>query len=147
MHDAILVGINTILMDDPRLKGLRFSVDFNSDRAEGVNSVQLLPQDDPTLLPPQPLILDPQLRFPLTARLLSEWNTYKSDPGQVVRQPWLICGNGISASRRKKVENAGARVIPVPLDSHGELSSTELELTSRTNIAQRPASDPAGPRP
>ena len=46
-HQAILIGINTLLADDPRL---------NVRRVPGVD--------------PQPIILDNQLRFPLNARLL-----------------------------------------------------------------------------
>jgi 3,4-dihydroxy 2-butanone 4-phosphate synthase/GTP cyclohydrolase II len=48
-HDAILVGIGTILADDPRL------------------SVRLSPGDHP-----QPVILDSFLRIPIDARLVSE---------------------------------------------------------------------------
>ncbi|MBK8988527.1 MAG: GTP cyclohydrolase II [Chloroflexi bacterium] len=46
-HDAILVGINTILADDPHL------------------TVRLVPGKNP-----QPIVLDSHLRFPLTANLL-----------------------------------------------------------------------------
>jgi 3,4-dihydroxy 2-butanone 4-phosphate synthase/GTP cyclohydrolase II len=47
LHDAILVGIQTVIADDPQL------------------SVRLVPGPQP-----QPVILDSRLRFPLDARLL-----------------------------------------------------------------------------
>lgn len=49
IHDAILVGINTVLRDDPRL------------------NVRLVEGDDP-----QPFVVDSRLRFPLDAKLLRD---------------------------------------------------------------------------
>jgi len=49
LHDAILVGIGTVLADDPRL------------------SVRLIDGKNP-----QPIVVDTHLRFPLNARLLRE---------------------------------------------------------------------------
>jgi len=101
-------------------------------------SVNLLPTDQ-DLKPPQPIILDPTLRFPIQSRILKVWNdftnTHPSDRGDIiVRQPWVICGEGVSVERIAEVEDAGAIVIPVELDTEGELSDRmeRPELTSRT---------------
>lgn len=93
---------------------------YNTDK-----SVNLLPTDQ-DLKPPQPIILDPTLRFPLHSRILKVWNqftnTHPSDRGDnIVRQPWVICGEGVDGGRIAEVEDAGAVVIPVELDAEGEL--------------------------
>jgi 3,4-dihydroxy 2-butanone 4-phosphate synthase/GTP cyclohydrolase II len=49
MHDALLVGVNTVIVDDPQL------------------TVRLAPGDNPT-----PVIVDSSLRMPLDARLLEQ---------------------------------------------------------------------------
>jgi 3,4-dihydroxy 2-butanone 4-phosphate synthase/GTP cyclohydrolase II len=87
-HSAILVGIGTVLADDPQLT-VRL--------VEGKN--------------PQPIVLDTQLRFPLSARLLRH-PTHK---------PILITGPQSSEPRRRALEEAGARVVRGPLDSSGRL--------------------------
>ncbi|KAK1923065.1 dihydrofolate reductase-like domain-containing protein [Papiliotrema laurentii] len=106
MHDAILVGINTIVLDDPRLK------------------IQLIPPHI-NAHPPQPLILDPKLRFPLSSRILAEWNARASKP-EVVRQPWILCGDTVDVKLVQQVEQAGARVIPVSLDAEGRIPPNAL---------------------
>ncbi|KAL7422799.1 2,5-diamino-6-(ribosylamino)-4(3H)-pyrimidinone 5'-phosphate reductase [Cryptotrichosporon argae] len=96
-HDAILVGIYTLIMDDPRLK---------------------LSLPAPHAYPsPQPLILDPTLRIPLAARILTEWRSASPTDvtAQRTRQPWVVCGDGVAPARVEAVEHAGARVIRVPL--------------------------------
>ncbi|WRT70640.1 uncharacterized protein IL334_007638 [Kwoniella shivajii] len=107
MHDAILIGVNTLILDDPRLQANLLPPSLN-------------------IPPPQPLILDPKLRFPVTARILGEWNTKVSERGRTVRQPWIICGEDVSLKRKEQVEIAGGRVIPVPLDERGHISPSSL---------------------
>jgi 2,5-diamino-6-(ribosylamino)-4(3H)-pyrimidinone 5'-phosphate reductase len=127
MHDAILVGINTLTNDDPRLQSTSSIIHlmvFETDY-----SVNLLPTDQ-DLKPPQPIILDPTLRFPLNSRILKVWNeftnTHPSDRGDnIVKQPWVICGNGVGEERIAEVEDAGAVVIPVELDADGKLHHSQ----------------------
>ncbi|WVF67943.1 hypothetical protein IAT40_002705 [Kwoniella sp. CBS 6097] len=107
MHDAILIGVNTLILDDPRLQA------------------NLLPESL-AIPPPQPLILDPRLRFPLTSRILAEWNNRPLDRGKKLKQPWIICGNNVSAEKKKEGEEAGARVVPVPLDGNGHIPPSSL---------------------
>lgn len=88
-----------------------------------MGTVKLLPQDQ-GLKPPQPLILDPALRFPINARMLKAWNDHQhvhpSDRGgTIVRQPWLLCGDNVEPERIAQMEEAGAKVISVPLNSEG----------------------------
>ncbi len=90
-HAAILIGIGTVLADDPQLT-VRL--------VEGRN--------------PQPLVLDTQLRFPLTARLLKH----------PTHRPVILTGPQASEPRRRALEDAGARVVRAPLDPSGHLQLT-----------------------
>ncbi|WWC72526.1 uncharacterized protein I206_106488 [Kwoniella pini CBS 10737] len=107
MHDSILIGVNTLILDNPRLQANLLPPSLN-------------------LPPPQPLILDPKLRFPINSRILNEWNTKPDQRGKTLRQPWIICGDNVSSNRISEVENAGARVIPVKLDKYGYISPSSL---------------------
>ncbi len=88
MHDAILVGIQTVLADDPLL------------------SVRLLPEPPPRPQP-QPVVLDSQLRFPLAARLLARED----------RKPWIFSSSGPesggSEEKARELEKRGARLFRV----------------------------------
>jgi GTP cyclohydrolase II len=79
--EAILVGIGTILADDPQL-----NVRLVSGRH------------------PQPVILDSNLRFPPTARLLNR-------PGP---RPWIFTTQEGANQRQRELEAEGAQVFCLP---------------------------------
>ena len=92
IHDAILVGIGTILTDDPQL-----NVRFPSSSAGSI------------LSNPQPIILDSNLRTPTTCKLLVNKSCVK---------PVIFCNDHIDLSTRKAaLEKAGAVIIPIKPDS------------------------------
>lgn len=96
--DAIMVGIGTLLTDDPRL---------NARAVDG------------SLLSRQPVrvIADASLDTPCDAAILSE-------PGGGVLL--LATEDGPDDSRRKKLEEAGARVIRLPADAEGRFEALTL---------------------
>lgn len=78
--DAVLVGIGTVLADDPQL-----TARTNYSHKE-----------------PLPIILDTHLRTPVTAKVLEH-----------PRGCLIVAGKSASSSRRKKLEEAGARILIV----------------------------------
>ncbi|KAJ2469314.1 2,5-diamino-6-(ribosylamino)-4(3H)-pyrimidinone 5'-phosphate reductase [Coemansia sp. RSA 2322] len=109
-HDAILVGIGTVLADDPQL------------------SARLLPSSE---MPchPQPVVLDPHLRMPATARLLSG---PRADPR--LHSPWIIAGPHADPAKRQELQRLGATVISVDqVDQQGRplLDAVAAELSRR----------------
>jgi GTP cyclohydrolase II len=92
-HDAVLVGINTIMSDDPRL------------------TVRLVAGRNP-----QPVVLDRQLRFPLSARLL----------GDPCVSPIIVCSHVASRQKEEQLRNAGAQVIRIAEGPDGMLDLADL---------------------
>jgi riboflavin-specific deaminase-like protein len=82
-HDAILVGIQTVISDDPLL------------------SVRLLPAPPPPPQP-QPIVLDSRLRFPPDARLLARED----------RKPWVFYSEDVGGNAAT-LQGAGARLFRV----------------------------------
>lgn len=62
--------------------------------------------------------------------------------GQTLKQPWILCGSNVPSERINEVEQAGARVVPVPLDSDGTFIATAMVnfITIRTAIGRIPPS-------
>lgn len=89
--DAILVGIETVLVDDPALT-TRLSLTKGRD--------------------PVRVILDTHLRLPLTAKVLE-----RTSPAYT----WVFCGPSPEQTRLAALEKAGVRVTPTPLGADGGL--------------------------
>ena len=86
-HQGILVGIGTILADNPRL------------------DVRLVSGENP-----QPVVLDSQLRFPQSCKLMTSG-----------RQPWIAHTRRASQERRDALETAGVRLLAIPEDGHHQI--------------------------
>ncbi len=82
-HDAVLVGVGTVMADNPEL----------TCRIEGFKPV-------PTVR----VVADSHLRTPLTAKLLA---TARHSP------TWFLCRDGAETERREAMREAGAEVIEV----------------------------------
>jgi 3,4-dihydroxy 2-butanone 4-phosphate synthase/GTP cyclohydrolase II len=91
-HDAILIGIGTVLSDNPRL---------TTRLVTGRN--------------PQPIILDSNLRFPTSSRLL-----------QGPLKPWIATLASADPQRKANLERAGARVITMPSNAAGMVALPAL---------------------
>ncbi|MFZ4617144.1 MAG: RibD family protein [Rectinemataceae bacterium] len=96
-HEAILVGIGTVLADDPTLT-VRF--------AEGPD--------------PRPIVLDAALRMPLLSRLMTR--PY-AGPGS---RPILVTAGGANPAARLALEALGAQIVEVGCDTGGALDLVEL---------------------
>jgi 5-amino-6-(5-phosphoribosylamino)uracil reductase/diaminohydroxyphosphoribosylaminopyrimidine deaminase/5-amino-6-(5-phosphoribosylamino)uracil reductase len=91
-HDAVLVGINTLLHDDP-----------------------LLTARGPERARPLRVVLDSSLRLPLSARLLAP----AADAGPVLV---IGCADRTSHARRLELESAGAEVLLIPAGDCGRVA-------------------------
>jgi len=90
--DAILIGVETALIDNP-------SLTTRLPDGEGARD-------------PLRIILDTHLRLDPTSILLTQ---------QSNAQTWIYCGPGAAEQKRTVLEQSGATVYPIELDSQGRL--------------------------
>jgi 3,4-dihydroxy 2-butanone 4-phosphate synthase/GTP cyclohydrolase II len=96
-HDAIVVGVGTVISDDPQL---------TVRRVKGRN--------------PQPVILDSHLRIPLDCRLLRDGDT------KAGLKPWIVAAGHADPNRKRALETAGAVVLCAPASPDGRVDIAGL---------------------
>lgn len=97
LHAVILVGVGTVLADNPlltaRLPGRKTSI----------------PQ-------PRPVVLDSALRTPSAARLIQG----------AEKSPWIVATSAAPGDRRAALLAAGVDIIDIPADTQGKVSLPDL---------------------
>lgn len=133
MHNGILIGIETLLNDDPLLNGPCPVPGLPSAAPRPSSADALRPSPGPLPSPardlpplasgeehpqPTPIILDARARFPLTSRL---FRNFKAGTG---KRPWVVCDSTMCrADRRIELEDAGCRIIVMPTKGTGASSA------------------------
>lgn len=104
--DAILIGVETAIIDDPSL----------TTRLEGVADTR-----DPVRV-----VLDSCLRLPPQARMLHQRSTAET---------WVVCGSEASSDREEQLVRAGARVLRLALGADGRVDlPAMLRLLGARNL-------------
>ncbi|QRV94921.1 riboflavin biosynthesis protein RibD [Ceratobasidium sp. AG-Ba] len=123
MHQGIMVGIQTVINDDPQLNGtpLLETLEILTHRVTYI--VRRLPTRDPPFPQPRPIILDSYLRTPPTCKLLKNFAAGTGlAPYIIYGLPLFDMEESKEIKRRKKeLEDAGAILITGRLDLAGAL--------------------------
>lgn len=133
MHNGIMIGIETLLNDDPMLNGSSRACFLKSSVFLGLGGTSaphtdsfislfgpIAARDVPPLLSgqphpqPTPIILDARARFPLSSAL---FRNFKEGKG---KRPWIVCDSTMCrADRRIELEEAGCRILVMPTKGTG----------------------------
>jgi len=105
-HDAVLVGVNTVLADDPRL-----TAPGRSRRGRAAERRKAPAQGMPVRGVPVRVVMDSRLRTPPGAKIIA------GAGGEAV----ILTGRDAPVRRRRQLERAGALVLEVPVKD-GRLS-------------------------
>jgi len=104
--DAILVGVETAIIDDPSLTARLAGGEESRD--------------------PLRIVLDTSLRLPPEARMLNQAS---------IAETWIVCGEGAAKAREVRLADRGARVCRVPVDGAGRVDlPAALGLLGSRNI-------------
>lgn len=107
LHDGILVGVNTLINDNPQL-----------------NARLLNPLIDGKEVPldalPRPIVIDSKLRTPLDCKLL---NNARQGTG---KRPLIFTSSNAEEAKATALREAGAEVVKVTTDAKGHLSWPDL---------------------
>lgn len=101
LHDALIVGVGTVLSDDPAL---------TTRLVEGPSPLRV--------------VLDSQLRVPVTARLLH------STP----RAAWLVTSTSVAGDKARALSEAGADLVQVPSSADGVSIPVLLSLLAESGV-------------
>jgi diaminohydroxyphosphoribosylaminopyrimidine deaminase/5-amino-6-(5-phosphoribosylamino)uracil reductase len=105
-HDAVLVGVGTVLADDPEL----------TCRIAGFRATPLIR-----------LVVDSHLRTPLMSKLVR---------GAAQTPLWLIHRNGADPARRQALQAAGVRLIETPSTPAGVDLAAALKFLAASGITR-----------
>src|SRR4051812_3817594 len=93
--------------------------------------VRLLPAENHHLTP-RPIILDPSLRFPTTARMLKALNDpetpHAKQPIVLCAKPGQVLDEPSFTAKRTKLEAEGAKVVPVDMPKGLVIRNTCLRV-------------------
>jgi diaminohydroxyphosphoribosylaminopyrimidine deaminase/5-amino-6-(5-phosphoribosylamino)uracil reductase len=98
-HDAIVVGVQTVIHDDPQLNVRH----LNKGTGTGMDTGN-------TAWQPWKIILDPQLRIPLSAKVVT---------GEAAKKTMIVSSENSSSDACDEFLKRGVRIVEIPLiDNH-----------------------------
>ncbi|KAI8971771.1 riboflavin biosynthesis protein RibD domain-containing protein [Mycotypha africana] len=119
LHDGIMVGIGTVLVDNPQLNGKQGSSwNANMIFSQFIQNMYLPSANVASINQPQPIVLDPFLRIPVDCKLITN---YKNGIG---KQLWLVVSKGgieRNCSKKETLIDIGVKLIIIDKIENGHI--------------------------